>query len=543
MIKKTLASYLMRMVVSCQQNCSRFTHLLNLPLKANVHTHTSWSGINKEQQATIVWESCGATLFDCYGPFADMSCLSCLPDEVLKAIMALIPFKDRLTSCCLVSKKLHAAAVAATECLELQYLPSQRAGSLPGWLSHYGQHLTRLHLGCTGFILQQLPCPMLLELRVRNDYLDVKLEAVQQCTKLTRLELQCNITGNHVPGADCLSSLGHLQHLRMLPALQKCPLSRATLGILQHLTHLETGLTVDNFLQLGDLASLQELTLHTDWDSSYTYTPVGPNNVPCLEFPPFLKKLCLLDDVEAALFSLIPTGLERLEVERGVWGPAEGPDSFLSGLARLQSLTSLYVDPGKDKGMPWPPAGPAYAALTASSNLVSLEVKGFTGSDGIGMYVFPATHTLPHLTLFAWSSALRGEDGNDVDPLPVWGAGDLASLVSCCPGLSDIQDLHLQPGLHVSELHKLTDLTRLCVNYSCEDMRRFRESMGGLAAVSQLHEVEVTLVCQHFELSSLLPLANLTALTYLRVEWPSDAEDGSDQLLLCRVWKVSKLSA
>lgn len=28
--------------------------------------------------------------------------------------MALIPFKDRLTSCCLVSKKLHAAAVAAT---------------------------------------------------------------------------------------------------------------------------------------------------------------------------------------------------------------------------------------------------------------------------------------------------------------------------------------------------------------------------------------------------------------------------------------------
>jgi hypothetical protein len=71
--------------------------------------------------------------------------------------MVLIPLKDRLTSCCLVSKKLHAAAVAATECLELPFLPRQRAGSLPGWLSQYGKRLTRLRLGCRGFTLEQCP--------------------------------------------------------------------------------------------------------------------------------------------------------------------------------------------------------------------------------------------------------------------------------------------------------------------------------------------------------------------------------------------------
>jgi hypothetical protein len=205
-----------------------------------------------------------------------------------------------------------------------------------------------------------------------------------------------------------------------------------------------------------------------------------------LEFPAFLKKLCLLDDVEAALLSLIPTELEELEVECGVWSPAEGPDSFLSGLARLQGLTSLYVDPGNDEGMRWPPAGPAYGALTASISLVSLRVERFTGPDGIVPYLFPATHKLPHLTLFAWSSATEDENGDDRDPLPLWRAADLASLVSCCPALCDIQDLHLQPGLHVSELRKLTDLTRLCVNYKCENMRRFRESMAGVAAVPQL---------------------------------------------------------
>jgi hypothetical protein len=46
---------------------------------------------------------------------------------------------------------------------------------------------------------------MLLALQLSNDYMEVKLEAIQQCTKLTRLELECNITNNHEAGvADCL---------------------------------------------------------------------------------------------------------------------------------------------------------------------------------------------------------------------------------------------------------------------------------------------------------------------------------------------------
>jgi hypothetical protein len=221
-----------------------------------------------------------------------MSSFTSLPEEVLKAITALVSFKDRLTSCCLVSRRLHAAAVAATECLELPFLPRQRVGSLPGWLSQYGKHLTTLRLGCSGFTLEQLPCPMLLELQVSNDHCEVRLEAIQQCTMLTRLELECNITHNHKPYvADCLSSLAHLQHLRMLPTLWECGLSCATLQRLQCLTYLDVdGLSAENLLQLGGLSSLQELHLRPGRDVA---TVFGLSSVSGLEFPPFLKKLFL----------------------------------------------------------------------------------------------------------------------------------------------------------------------------------------------------------------------------------------------------------
>ena len=473
-----------------------------------------------------------------------MSCLSCLPDEVLKAIMALIPFKDRLTSCCLVSKKLHAAAIAATECLDLPALspqPSTTGSSLPGWLRHYGQHLTRLHLGIPCRLLR-LPCPMLLELKLSSLSCKVKLNAthgclgaLQQCTKLTRLELQCTITDiSHEGQADGLSSLVNLQHLEMKPTFGPRALSGATLPRLQCLTHLDVNaLSIENLLQLGGLTSLQELTLWSSW------LVAGPRYIPGLTFPGSLKKLFLSRAVEGALLSLLPTGLEELEVKLNVEGPAEGPDSFLSGLARLQSLTRLLIAPIR---MAWPPAGPAYGALTASSNLVSLEVTGVTGPDGIWPYLFPATHKLPQLTGFVWYPG-PGEGDDDEDAFsPSWGAADLAGLVSCCPGLCEVQTLHMQPGMQVSELHKLTALTSLFLSYNCEDLDDFGDSVRGMAVLSQLHKLEVTQVCEHFRVSSLLPLTSLTALVHLKVQWSpgAGAGDDDDDYLHCTTSQVNQ---
>jgi hypothetical protein len=53
----------------------------------------------------------------------------------------------------------------------------------------------------------------------------------------------------------------------------------------------------------------------------------------------------LLSPIEAAVLSLLPTGLQDLTIEPGcdVVGPADGPDSVLSGMARLQSLKYLHI--------------------------------------------------------------------------------------------------------------------------------------------------------------------------------------------------------
>jgi hypothetical protein len=47
--------------------------------------------------------------------------LSSLPDEVLKLVMQHVPLRDRLTICCLANRRLHAAAVAATDVVMLPF--------------------------------------------------------------------------------------------------------------------------------------------------------------------------------------------------------------------------------------------------------------------------------------------------------------------------------------------------------------------------------------------------------------------------------------
>ena len=73
-----------------------------------------------------------------------MSLLCSLPDEVLKIVMKHVPLGDRLTSCCLVSRRLHAAATTATEQLVfadgsrwtqvVDYKSRARAQSVLEWL-------------------------------------------------------------------------------------------------------------------------------------------------------------------------------------------------------------------------------------------------------------------------------------------------------------------------------------------------------------------------------------------------------------------------
>jgi hypothetical protein len=83
--------------------------------------------------------------------------------------------------------------------------------------------------------------------------------------------------------------------------------------------------------------------------------------------------------------------------------------------------------------------------------------------------------------------------------------------------------LSLQPGAHVAELRKLTALTRLHV-YHPDGAKGFEESVRGLAAVSQLLDLELRHDIPHFKVASLLPLTALTVLTHFYC-WPTSSAD------------------
>mgnify|MGYP001807581367 CR=1 FL=1 len=350
--------------------------------------------------------------------------LSSLPDGPLKLVMQHVPLKDRLASCCLVSKRLHAAAVAATDTVVLR-----REDSVSGlqWLYQYGENVVKLEIYQLTQPLRQLPCPNLRELKLGRA-ISVQLGpsapdgtpgVVRCCTNLTRLELFCNIVdGPEFDGVSSLSRLVHLQYLNFLPrrsgsgppnsSAQALP--GAVLPCLSHLTFLHVGcMSVENLLQLGALSHLQSLSVKAD-------VPVGPSSIPGLALPASLTKLKVWSRMETGLLCLPPSGLQDLMLECAVDGPAEGPDSLLSCVARLQQLTSLELRPyedaaGAESSLCWPPVGPAYSALTASSKLAVLDMDNVFMPADAWQCIFPASHTLPHLTslLVTFDSVQWGE--------------------------------------------------------------------------------------------------------------------------------------
>jgi hypothetical protein len=481
-----------------------------------------------------------------------MSCLLSLPDEVIKLIMQHVPIKHRLNTCCLVHKKLHAAAVAATQGLQVHSL-TDREDSWLIWMDRFGHQLTSLAVQRYRRTLLQLPCPNLLEL-VLNDCNSVQLGptavygtsgVIQGCTKLTRLEVCGGLIFDEGAVVDCLSNLVHLQHL-VLRAGNPAWLCSATLHGMQHLTHLNVhSLPADNLLQLGALTKLQQLHLR-----AVGGTLVGPSRVPNVALPVSLTKLVLVSPIKAGLLLSIPAGLQHLGIADVSEGPDEGPPLFLPGMSRLQHLTCLRVD-GRD--MDWPPVGPAYSALAASSKLVDFSMRDADLPQGTWAALFCAERKLPHLTYLNLYNDVYGDDY--VVGL-AWNASDVRSLVSCCPNLRAIASVSLQHGLHVSVLHKLTALTMMHMIYGRDGLlMSVEKSMNGLAALTQLKQLKGSLG-RDVSMGDLLPLTRLTALTELRmISRPgsggedsnsssddSDDDDLSGVMVLLEKCKVSQLS-
>jgi hypothetical protein len=83
----------------------------------------------------------------------------------------------------------------------------------------------------------------------------------------------------------------------------------------------------------------------------------------------------------------------------------------------------------------------------------------------------------------------------------------------------------MQPGLHVSELYKLTGLVSLEVKYGRCDPLELYESLQGLAAVAQLRDLTVDLRDTTCAIPCLWPLTSLTALTQLCCQGVLDSVD------------------
>lgn len=408
--------------------------------------------------------------------------------------------------------------------------PSKAAAALE-WLAHHGQHITCLSLH-TLQPLRSLPCPNLQDLYLDVDSVQLGPVAaaggapgvLQSCTALTSLAVQCMVAEDpEGVMLDCFSGLTGLQDLYVWPKkILIDGLSAATLPRLRNLRSLSfDGLSLANLGQLAALSNLQHLALSCAIDVA-----LGPSSVPALAFPAALTTLQLWSPVEAGLFSLIPTGLMSLQIVYPVVGPA---DLFLSGISRLQQLTELHLNPFSP--LDWPPAGPAYSALTASSSLVSLLLEGrsMLGAclpDGVWPFVFPTAHNLPHLTQLSFKDPDADVPTDPAFRGPSWGQADVASLVRCCPNLRLIRAMHFMHGQHVAELHKLSALRGLSVVYGPGTVEEGEGSLRHLAEVSQLRSLAVTLDSAGVSAAALLPLTRLTALTELEVCQPAEPEDG-----------------
>jgi hypothetical protein len=321
---------------------------------------------------------------------------------------------DRHVPSRMVSKKLHAAAVAAvaaTQQVDLGELRHDSVQSGLHWISQYGQHVTSLSFEDYSQPVHELSCPNLLDLEMwtcsvqLGPTADGQPGVIQGCPKLTRLELDCNII-DAPDGAvvDSLSSLVHLQHLRVVPSHRTHSFGGFSSSTLPHLTHLTRlgvrCLSYESLAQLGGLTNLQQLHLFAAAHGTIGPTTViGPGSSPGLTFPASLTRFETDSRVEAETLSLLPAGLKYLHLfDCVVEGPATGPGSMWSYLDRLQQLTrlELYLHS-------WPPASPAYSALTASSGLVSLSASHAILPARIWPHVFPPARKLLHLTQLSFA--------------------------------------------------------------------------------------------------------------------------------------------
>jgi len=444
-----------------------------------------------------------------------MSVFADLPTELWKLVMEHISLHERLTSCALVCQKFHAAAVAATECIDVTLRGQRQVDRFMEYLQQYGSHLTSISLTGGGddhdnfpVLLEQLPCPQLLQLHL--DTLDFKLDSDQDrpgllfsTTALTRLELDnaCLLSG----GLAALANLPHLHHLsvdwsEMQEADNPDDESAFAWAALQQLTSLSLiGVPV----QAGSLRHISSMSrlrvLKVSGDNHHMLPSVAPG----MSLPPALQHFefsgVLGPSALAAATQLTHLHLTwaRFQDEGGV----SGGMFLLQWLPKLQHLEYLFLSRAH---VNWPPPSPAFQPLVAScSKLRVLDIMACSGA---------LAHTFPHspshnVVLTSLEVLMAGKVTQEA----------VAQLVRCCPALVDLI-ISSPGGDHLTALSQLSTLTFLRLFLlPGGGATSIAVSIQAVARLTRLQGLSLDLEPRDRTCQNLLPLTTLRQLTRLDV--------------------------
>jgi len=453
------------------------------------------------------------------------------------------------TGCCRTMSSV------ATDDIVLSYLPS---ASLLDRIRHHSRYLTSLWVRRHGLqLLPSLPVPQLRRLRVWDSSLRVGPTRrhrgdLDACTSLTCLHLNdCRLLGRQPLAA--LSSFTRLQELCVRQLCEanspKTVLPEGVLASLVHLTHLILGQDVivkDGLLSLAALSNFQALSvmhhprIYLGSASSPQWREAALEGVHQLQHckqlevssPALLFSLASTPDVGRirslqvlklkecrvdpgllpGLTQLLTLHLASVTLQTSAAGTAAV--ALLDALASLKQLQDLAIRHvvGDSRtaigGLDWPPPSPAYAALTASSQLQVLELYQLNLPEGACQHMFAAGQQLPKLErlVIEWlpPDMRSGYDG-------MLCSEDIACLVSCCPNLRSL-DLNVQPDAHLADLPQLSALTALEVTGTSEDAIKNIAGCTGLLKLSLASDSDWGIAIQQ---QWLLPLTALRQLTGL----------------------------
>lgn len=435
-----------------------------------------------------------------------------LPVELWTLVMRHVDgVADRLR-CAGASQRLHAAAAAATDSLELSFSPYERTRreAFDGYLSKHGSCLTHLKMTRAGVgqqLFADLPCAQLKSLDLLG-YVNFSVNVpcvVQLGPGRTRSSLpgvlsSSSRTLTYLKLSDCrLASAGDIsslyRHICLLSELQHLELKDvagpeavggkqqggssmhltlpgSVLCSLPHLTHVKLThcrghpVHLDNLHHVSSLAALAVLCLQLPWgDEPTAYPRLAPDISPGFVLPASLRELYVSGGIRLtpAVLCSVPQ-LVVLELHGGIDSEGQQPGqlvgaALLEALAGMTKLERLHLSSNLPAEA-WPPAGAVYSGLTASTQLRELEVscrRGRRVPEEAWLHVFPLTGNgrLSALTkLRVLDDSFKGLDA-------------VSRIVGNCPSLVQLH-MYIQPFAPVLALQALSALTRLDVYVRCD---------------------------------------------------------------------------